>query len=434
MVRGGTWAVSGGRYVLSSPAAGTVADGNGNLAVHATTVSGDFTLTTTARSPGTSGTFDDFSVVFGYVDTANYYFASFNEGNDANTHGLFRVQAGVITQLADFTSVISTGVDYSIQVERVGSTLRVSRDGVLAAQVTDTTFFSGKVGYGSRNDAASFDNLRVTVAGADTTAPTAPTGLTATAASSTEVDLSWNASTDNVGVAAYAVYRGSTPVCTVSSLSCSDTGLSPSTAYSYTVRARDAAGNVSAASGTVSVTTPGGGGSALLADDFASYSSFPAGGWTNVSGNGSWAIVTDGTAAARQQSSTSATYIVTAGQSGWTDYAFSARVKTGSTSVRNGLVARYVDGNNFYFLVLHNGNVVLYKKVSGSTVTVQSAPFTASTSAFHTLTLVAQGTSLQGYVDGVLRVQGTDTGLTAGKVGFYANGIATFDDVLVTAP
>jgi chitodextrinase len=436
VVRGGTWAVSGGRYVLSSPASGTVADGNGNLAVHATTVSGDFTLTTTARSPGTSSTFDDFSVVFGYVDAANYYFASFNEGNDANTHGLFRVLGGAITQLADFTSPISTGVDYTIQVERVGSTLRVSRDGVLAAQVTDATFTSGKVGYGSRNDAASFDNLRVTVAGGvDTTAPTAPTGLTATAASSTEVDLSWNASTDDVGVTAYVVFRGSTPVCTVPALSCSDTGLSPSTAYSYSVRARDAAGNPSAASGTVSVTTPGsGGGTALLADDFAAYASFPAGGWTSVTGNGSWAIVTDGTAAARQQSATSATYIVTAGQATWADYRFSARVKTGATSVRNGLVARYVDGNNFYFLVLHNGNVVLNKKVSGSTVTVQSAPFAASTSAFHTLTLVVQGTSVQGHVDGQLLVQGTDTALTAGKPGFYANGVATFDDVLVTAP
>ncbi|WP_164015380.1 fibronectin type III domain-containing protein [Pyxidicoccus trucidator] len=434
VVRGGTWGVSGGRYVLSSPAAGTVAQGNGNLAVHATSVSGDFTLTTTARSTGTSGTFDDFSVVFGYVDTANYYFASFNEGNDANTHGLFRVQAGAITQVADFTSVISTGVDYSIQVQRTGATLRVSRDGVLAAEVVDSTFTFGKVGYGSRNDAASFDNLRVTVASADTSAPSAPTGLSATAASSTEVDLTWNASSDNVGVTAYVVSRGSTPVCTVSALSCSDTGLSPATTYSYSVRARDAAGNVSTASSTGSVTTPAGGGSTLLADDFASYSSFPAGGWTNVTGNGSWAIVTDGTSAARQQSSTSATYLVTAGQPTWASYTFSARMKTGSTSVRNGLVARYVDGNNYYFLLLHNGNVVLNKKVAGSTVTLQSVPFTASTSAFHTLSLVVQGTSLQGYVDGVLRVQGSDTSLTAGKVGFYANGVATFDDVLVTAP
>ncbi len=438
VVRGGTWGISGGRYVLSSPAAGTVEMGNGNLAVHGTSVAGDFTLTTTARSTGTSGTWDDFSIVFNYADTSNYYFASFNEGNDANTHGLFRVQAGTVTQLADFTSVISTGVDYALQVERSGSTIRVWRDGVLAAQVTDSTFTSGRVGYGSRNDAASFDNLRVVVAtsSADTTPPTAPVGLSATATSSTEVDLSWNASTDDVGVTGYSVYREGVRVCAVTTLSCLDTGLSPSTAYSYTVKARDAAGNFSPASNTASVTTPSGSGTgtALLSDDFTAYASFPAGGWTNASGNGSWAIVTDGTAAARQQSATSATYIVTAGQPSWTGYTYSARVKVGSTSVRNGLVARFVDNNNFYFLVLHNGNVVLNKKVAGSTTTVQSAPFTASTSAFHTLALVVQGTSVQGYVDGVLRVQGTDTGLTSGKVGFYANGVVTYDDVLVTAP
>jgi hypothetical protein len=162
VVRGGTWAVSGGRYVLSSPAAGTTETGNGNLTVHGTSVSGDFTLTTNAKVPGTSSSWDDFSVVFNYTDTSNYYFASFSEGNDVYTHGLFRVQAGRVTQLADFTAVISSGVDYSIKVERIGSTIRVSRNGVLAAEVTDSTFTSGKVGYGSRNDPASFDNLRVT--------------------------------------------------------------------------------------------------------------------------------------------------------------------------------------------------------------------------------------------------------------------------------
>ena len=270
--------------------------------------------------------------------------------------------------------------------------------------------------------------------GSDTTPPTAPAGLTATAASSSQVDLSWSASTDNVGVTSYTVSRGGTLVCSVAALSCGDTGLSPATTYSYSVRARDAAGNVSPASSTVSVTTPSGTGTTLLADDFESYSAFPAGGWTNASGNGSWALVTDGTRAARQQSTSSGTYIVTAGQPTWTSYTWTARVKVGSTSVRNGLVARYVDGNNFYFLVLHNGNVVLNKKVSGTTQTLQTVPFTASTAAFHSLSLVIQGTSIQGYVDGVLRVQGTDTSLTAGRVGFYANGLVTYDNALVTSP
>jgi aryl-phospho-beta-D-glucosidase BglC (GH1 family) len=96
----------------------------------------------------------------------------------------------------------------------------------------------------------------------DTTAPTVPAGLDATAKTAGSVSLSWSASTDNVRVTGYDVYRGATKVNTVpvTGTSFTDTGLSPSTAYRYTVRARDAAGNVSAPSAALSVTTDGGGG------------------------------------------------------------------------------------------------------------------------------------------------------------------------------
>jgi dienelactone hydrolase len=96
----------------------------------------------------------------------------------------------------------------------------------------------------------------------DRTAPTVPGGLTATASSSSQIDLSWNASSDSVGVKGYKVYRGSTQVATVSSTSYSSTGLSASTAYQFSVAAYDAAGNTSSKSGSVSATTlaSGGGG------------------------------------------------------------------------------------------------------------------------------------------------------------------------------
>jgi len=100
--------------------------------------------------------------------------------------------------------------------------------------------------------------------GGDTTAPSAPTGLTVTGTTSSSVSLSWTAATDNVGVTGYTVYRGSTAVATVTGTSYTDTGLTASTAYSYTVKAKDAAGNVSAASSAVTATTAasttGGGG------------------------------------------------------------------------------------------------------------------------------------------------------------------------------
>jgi hypothetical protein len=98
--------------------------------------------------------------------------------------------------------------------------------------------------------------------GADTTAPTAPTGLKVTAATSTSVSLSWTASTDTVGVTGYDVYRGGTVVkAGVTGTTYTDaSGVTAGTTYDYTVKARDAAGNTSPASNTVSVTTPPGGG------------------------------------------------------------------------------------------------------------------------------------------------------------------------------
>lgn len=99
--------------------------------------------------------------------------------------------------------------------------------------------------------------------GGDTVAPSTPAGLTTTGTTSSAVSLSWTASTDNVGVSGYAVYRGATLAGTSTGTSYTDTGLTAATAYSYTVRARDAAGNVSAASAAVSATTaPGSGGGA----------------------------------------------------------------------------------------------------------------------------------------------------------------------------
>jgi chitodextrinase len=97
----------------------------------------------------------------------------------------------------------------------------------------------------------------------DTTPPSAPTNLSATAASSTQINLSWTASTDNVGVTGYRVERCQGSGCSSfaqigspAGTSFNDSGLLASTAYSYRVRATDAAGNLSGYSNTASATTP----------------------------------------------------------------------------------------------------------------------------------------------------------------------------------
>jgi cellulose 1,4-beta-cellobiosidase len=91
---------------------------------------------------------------------------------------------------------------------------------------------------------------------ADTTPPTTPTGLTAAVAGSTGANLSWSASTDNVAVTGYIVRRNGVQIATPATTSLANTGLSAATTYSYTVAARDAAGNISPNSTSVSVTTP----------------------------------------------------------------------------------------------------------------------------------------------------------------------------------
>lgn len=89
----------------------------------------------------------------------------------------------------------------------------------------------------------------------DTTAPSAPTSLASTSKTAASITLSWNASTDNVGVTGYDVYANSVLKTTVSGVTATITGLTASTAYSIYVKAKDAAGNASASSNTISVTT-----------------------------------------------------------------------------------------------------------------------------------------------------------------------------------
>src|SRR5579859_8098837 len=89
----------------------------------------------------------------------------------------------------------------------------------------------------------------------DTMPPSTPTNLTASATSSSQVNLSWAASTDNVGVSGYNIYRNGAKVGTTSATTLTDSGLTANTTYSYTVSAFDAAGNVSSASNVASATT-----------------------------------------------------------------------------------------------------------------------------------------------------------------------------------
>jgi hypothetical protein len=102
----------------------------------------------------------------------------------------------------------------------------------------------------------------------DTTDPSVPTNLAATAASATRINLTWTASTDDTGVTSYDVYRDGEKIDTSTVASYIDTGLTASTSYSYRVVAKDAAGNVSGQSNPATISTPASPSSLIWQDDF----------------------------------------------------------------------------------------------------------------------------------------------------------------------
>jgi len=136
--------------------------------------------------------------------------------------------------------------------------------GLTRADLLDGTLtIRARTSRGNNNTAftASLDVISIEVdyttpPATDTTVPSVPADLTATAASSSQIDLDWTASTDNVAVQGYRIYRDSTLIATTASTDFADTGLDSDTAYDYTIAAIDGAGNASDQTSAASDTTP----------------------------------------------------------------------------------------------------------------------------------------------------------------------------------
>lgn len=169
------------------------------------------------------------------------------------------------------SSSSSVSLSWSASTDNVGvASYRVMRDGVTAGTASGTSWTdSGRAanttytytvsavdaaGNRSAESAARQVTTQASAPPADTTAPSVPTNLAGTPTTNS-VALSWNASSDNVGVASYRVRRNGSTVGTVSGRSFTDSGLSAGTTYTYTVSAVDAAGNRSAESASRQVTT-----------------------------------------------------------------------------------------------------------------------------------------------------------------------------------
>ncbi len=137
----------------------------------------------------------------------------------------------------------------------------------------------------------------------DTEAPSAPANLATSDITETTIRLTWNASTDNVGVTGYDIYRANDNIGSVTGTTANVTGLTANTAYQFKVKAKDDAGNQSAFSNPVSATTAGGANPGCTTE----ISSYPydqgfentLGAWTQSTGDDiNWTVNTNGTPSA----------------------------------------------------------------------------------------------------------------------------------------
>ncbi len=164
-------------------------------------------------------------------------------------------------------TITSVSLSWDVATDDVGvSGYHVYRDGSLVGSPGGTSFTDTGLGVGSSHtyNISAYDAANNTSAqsapfsansSTDTTPPTIPSSLLTTSVLDTSIGLSWTASTDDVAVTGYKIYRDGSLVGTSPSASFIDTGLSPVTNYSYTVKAYDAANNTSTASAALPVQT-----------------------------------------------------------------------------------------------------------------------------------------------------------------------------------
>jgi hypothetical protein len=201
----------------------------------------------------------------------------FRTGTGASLIRLFRTTGGKLATRNHVTGISTTSStavaagswhtgQMRVRVNDTASEVDVWLNGDKIDDLSGTTSLGttpiGRLELGDEATGKSYDLLfedstAAIQAIADETSPTAPTGLTATASSATAVELAWEPASDDLGVTEYEIHRDGALLATVGSVTThTDTTVSEATSYTYTVKAKDAAGNTSPASEPANVTTP----------------------------------------------------------------------------------------------------------------------------------------------------------------------------------
>jgi hypothetical protein len=148
-----------------------------------------------------------------------------------------------------------------------------------------------------------------------------------------------------------------------------------------------------------------------------------------------WSVATRDANHVFAQSATASDWVIAvSGDFRWTDQIVEATVKRTSAEGMIGIFGRVVDMRNYYFLYLDGSNIILRKRVDNSSANLVKIKFPTVTGTAYTLQLSIVGTTLTGYVDGVMVVTGSDTFLTSGGIGVGTSDSATgeFDNVAVS--
>ncbi|MDG0809851.1 fibronectin type III domain-containing protein [Cohnella rhizosphaerae] len=419
----GQWSVvtSGGNAVYRASA-------KGKSLIDAT-YGGDYAIEADVNSTNGKG---GVGLLAKYADQDNFYVFKYHARTGK---AVIKKRVGGVASVVQAVYGLPTaaaGTPYKLRFETIGDSLVGSLNGVPVITAADASLAGGKAGLvsGSKQPVA-FDNI--VVRHYDRAAPAAPAGLTAAPISANEIDLSWQAPADETGVKGYKVFRDGVEVATVNGAfqSYKDTGLTISTTYHYKVKAYDLGDRLSNASGDMAATTT----SDLFATGFEDLNLAP---WTVVGGWGTFYIVKDGNTRVylSDNASSGSTKSVTGPKStdanAWTNYSVEAKIKVDSWHDRAGLVARFIDFNNYYYMsysgYYHTVSLVKYQNGADTTLATASLSADPAAGAYHTFRMEVNSSSIKGYIDGALLVSGTSIAFTSGQAGVYSHMQKTYFD------